>query len=284
MGSFTYDVNRYSPLQMVIIPVILFVIALGVVGMTYMTTGMPVKPGIDFTGGTAVTVITTDSTDDIQAFFAGYPLVRVAEGVNNGKYITFSAMDDARLRELSEKISSRYPDAKIDQIGESFGKTLQSQAFLALIFSFIGMAIVVFLVFRILIPSACVVFCAVADILMTAAGMTVVGIPLNLPTTAALLMLIGYSVDSDILLTMRVLKRQGVLAEKLAGAFHTGLIMTSTTIAAVTVMAIVSYIGQVEVIFQISIVLLIGLLFDVVNTWMTNAGLIKWYVLRRGGK
>ena len=49
---------------------------------------------------------------------------------------------------------------------------------------------------------------------------------------AALLMLIGYSVDSDILLTNRVLKRQGNLADKMAGAFTTGFIMTSTAIAA----------------------------------------------------
>jgi len=193
-------------------------------------------------------------------------------------------MDDAQLRSLSEKINSRYPDAKIDQIGEAFGKTLQSQAALALIFSFIGMAIVIFIAFRIIIPSVCVVFCAITDMAMTAAVMNLIGIPLNLPTTAALLMLIGYSVDSDILLTMRVLKRQGQLAEKLAGAFHTGIIMTSTTIAAVTVMAVVSYFGQVQIIFDISVVLLIGLIFDIMNTWLTNAALIKWYVLRSGGK
>ena len=58
-------------------------------------------------------------------------------------------------------------------------------------------------------PSGAVVLSAFADIVMTAAVMTVIGIELTLPTTAALLMLIGYSVDSDILLTMRVLKRQG---------------------------------------------------------------------------
>ena len=65
-------------------------------------------------------------------------------------------------------------------------------------------------------------------------------------------MLIGYSVDSDILLTTRVLKRQGKLNDKLAGAFHTGIIMTSTTLAAVTVLLIVSWIGQVEVVEEIS--------------------------------
>ena len=61
-------------------------------------------------------------------------------------------------------------------------------------------------------------------------------------------MLIGYSVDSDILLTTRVLKRQGKLNDELNGAFRTGIIMTSTTIAAVTVLPIVSWAGQVEVI------------------------------------
>jgi len=163
---------------------------------------MPVRPGIDFAGGTAVTVITNDSIADIQAYFEGYPLNSVEEGIGNGKYLTFEAMDDAQLRSLSEKINSRYPDAKIDQIGEAFGKTLQSQAALALIFSFIGMAIVIFIAFRIIIPSVCVVFCAITDMAMTAAVMNLIGIPLNLPTTAALLMLIGYSVDSDILLTI----------------------------------------------------------------------------------
>jgi preprotein translocase subunit SecF len=118
---------------------------------------------------------------------------------------------------------------------------------------------------------------------MTAGAMNVLGIPLTLPTTAALLMLIGYSVDSDILLTMRVLKRQGKLEEKLAGAFHTGIIMTSTAIAAAAAMWVVSWYGQVLVINLIASVLLIGLTFDILNTWLTNAGIIKWYVTKKGG-
>ena len=60
--------------------------------------------------------------------------------MNNGKFLKFSSMDDAQYQSLSQLISQKYPDAKIDQIGESFGKSLQSQAALALLFSFIGMA------------------------------------------------------------------------------------------------------------------------------------------------
>jgi preprotein translocase subunit SecF len=281
--GFTYDVNRYTPKQMVIIPLILLVLSLISIGITMSQTGLPVKPGIDFSGGTAVTVFTTDSSEQISAYFAGYPLEGIEEGINNGKYLTFSNMPDAQFRALSELIMAKYPDAKVDQIGEAFGKTLQSQAVLALIFSFIGMAIVVFISFRTLIPSAAVVLSAFADISMTAAAMNLLGIPLTLPTTAALLMLIGYSVDSDILLTMRTLKRQGKLEDKLAGAFHTGIIMTTTAIAAAAAMWVVSWFGQVQVINMIASVLLIGLVFDILNTWLTNAGILKWYITKKGG-
>ena len=193
-------------------------------------------------------------------------------------------MDDAKYKDLSTLINQKYPDASINQIGETFGKTLQSQAVLALIFSFIGMAIVVFLSFRTFVPSVAVVLSAFADMVMTAAVMNIVGIPLSLGTVAALLMLIGYSVDSDILLTNRVLKRQGKLNDKLTGAFHTGIIMTTTTLAAVTAMFLVSWFGSVQILTEISAVLLIGLVFDVMNTWLTNVGILKWYVLKGGGK
>lgn len=283
MGLINYNIEKYSPQQLVVIPSILFIISLVMLALTMAATGMPVTPGIDFSGGTAVTIITSDTREQLQATFAGYPLNDIGD-VNDGKFLKFGTMDDARYQSLSQLINQKYPDAKIDQIGESFGKSLQYQAALALIFSFIGMAIVVFLSFRTFVPSAAVVLSALADMVMTAAVMNIVGIPLSLGTTAALLMLIGYSVDSDILLTNRVLKRQGKLNDKLMGAFHTGMIMTSTTLAAATALFIVSWIGSVQILMEISAVLLIGLVADILNTWLTNVGILKWYVTKGGGK
>lgn len=282
MGFISYDVNRYTPRQMVIIPLILLVLALISIGFSMATTGLPVKPGMDFSGGTSVTLFTADSPDQIRSYFTGYPLISVSEGINNGKYLKFGPMNDQELSSLASHIDARYPEAKVDQIGASFGATLQQQAVIALIFSFIGMAIVIFLSFRTIVPSAAVVLSAFADIVMTAAVMNVIGIELTLPTTAALLMLIGYSVDSDILLTMRVLKRQGKLEDKLAGAFRTGIIMTSTTLAAAAAMFVVASLAQITIIADIAAVLLIGLFFDIMNTWLTNAGIIKWYAVKRG--
>ena len=283
MAWFEYDINRYTNLKMVAVPMAIFVISLAVIGMTYLSYGLPVKPGIDFTGGTSVTISTNDTQAAVEAYFAGFPLEPVTHDVSSRIYLlTFTNMSADQNQALLAKINTRYPDASVDYIDSSFGQTLQGQALIALLFSFLGMAIVVFIAFRTFIPSIAVVSCAFIDMAGTAAGMTLVGIPLTLPTTAALLMLIGYSVDSDILLTMRVLKRQGKLEDKLAGAFHTGIIMTSTTFAAVLSLWVVSGLGQIEIIREMAAVLLIGLVLDVVNTWITNATLLKWYAERRG--
>jgi len=284
MGLFNYNIEKYSPKQLVIIPLALLAVSLVLLALNMVATGMPVTPGIDFSGGTAVTVVSSDTKEQLQSTFAGYPLVDISEGVNNGYFLKFGTMDDTEFRSLSALIYQKFPDAKVDQIGETFGKTLQSQAVLALIFSFIGMSIVIFLAFRTFVPAVAVVLSAFADMVMTAATMNIVGIPLSLGTLAALLMLIGYSVDSDILLTNRVLKRQGKLNDKLTGAFNTGIIMTSTTLAAIAAMFIVAWFGSVMILMEISAVLLIGLIFDVMNTWLTNVGILKWYVLKGGGK
>ncbi|MDO8842541.1 protein translocase subunit SecF [Methanocalculus sp.] len=279
MGFELYDlVNKYPPRQMMAIPLAIFIIGVLIIAGNFFITGTPVSLGIDFAGGTAVTVMTDDTPEELEEYFAAYPLISIGEGLNRGNYLRFGPMSDEQFRALSQDINARYPDAKVDQIGESFGQTLQQQALIALLFSFIGMSIIVFIAFRSVIPSFAVVFCAFADIIITAAIMDVIGLPLSLGTTAALLMLIGYSVDSDILLTTRILKRQGKLDEKLKNAFRTGFIMTTTTLSAVLALLVVSWIGQIEIIMQIATVLLIGLLIDLMITWMFNAGLLKWYV------
>ncbi|MDO5845924.1 MAG: protein translocase subunit SecF [Methanocorpusculum sp.] len=278
MKFFKYDINKYDPKKMMAIPAGIFGVALIIVLITFAMTGMPVTPGIDFAGGTAVTLHTTDSKEQIAAYFAGYDLKSIDEGVNNGYYLKFGPMANDQMMAFNDYILAKYPDAGIDQIGANFGSTLQSQALIAILFAFIGMAVVVFIAFRKLEPALTVVFAGIADITITAAAMNIFHIELSLATTAALLMLIGYSVDSNILLTTKVLKRQGKLAEKMAGAFHTGFIMTTTTFGALFAMFVVALIGQVPTLYNIGAVLLIGLISDLIFTWAFNAGALRLYV------
>jgi len=119
--------------------------------------------------------------------------------------------------------------------------------------------------------------------------MDVFGIVLSLGTVAALLMLIGYSVDTDILLTTRLLKRKGELGDKIKDAMKTGMTMTLTTLAALTALFavssgsyLVSTFTRIDIIRDISIVLIFGLIADIINTWMTNVGILKWYLEKEG--
>lgn len=278
MKKFKYDINKYNPKKMMAVPASLFAVAAVIVIITFIMTGMPVTPGIDFAGGTAVTIYTDDSKEELEAYFEGYDLKSIDEGISGGYYLKFGPMSNEEMMAFNDYILEGYPDAGIDQIGANFGATLQSQAFLALLFAFLGMAVVVFIAFRKILPALTVVFAGVADITITAACMNIFGIELSLATTAALLMLIGYSVDSNILLTTKVLKRQGNLEEKMEGAFHTGFIMTSTTFCAILAMFIVSLIGNVPTLYTISAVLLIGLICDLIFTWGFNAGMLKLYI------
>ena len=278
MKKFKYDINRYDPKKMMAVPAALFAVAAIIVVITFILTGMPVTPGIDFAGGTAVTLQTDDSKEEIEAYFAGYDLQSIEEGISGSYYLKFGPMSNEEMMEFNDYILAGYPDAGIDQIGANFGETLQSQAYLALLFAFLGMAVVVFIAFRKLLPALTVVFAGIADITITAAVMNLFGIELSLATTAALLMLIGYSVDSNILLTTKVLKRQGKLEEKMEGAFHTGFVMTSTTFCAILAMFFVSLIGNVPTLYSIAAVLLIGLICDLIFTWGFNAGMLRLYI------
>ena len=141
------------------------------------------------------------------------------------------------------------------------------------------MAIVVFIYFRIPIPCLAVVFSAFSDIVVTVAVVNLLGIKLGTAGIAAFLMLIGYSVDTDILLTTRVLKRkEGTEFERILSSVSTGMTMTLTAITAVAVAIIFT---QNDTIRQIMTILLIGLLADIINTWIQNVGILRLYLERK---
>jgi len=124
------------------------------------------------------------------------------------------------------------------------------------------------------VVSFAVILAAASDIVITIAIFNLLGYKLSTAGVAAFLMLIGYSVDTDILLSTRVLKRkQGTIFDRILNAMKTGLTMSFTTIVAV-ILALTF--AQSPVIKQIMIILLIGLLVDLINTWLQNTGILRY--------
>lgn len=128
------------------------------------------------------------------------------------------------------------------------------------------------------IPSFAVILSAFADIVLTLVVVDMLGMNLSIAGVIAFLMLIGYSVDTDILLTSRLLKdKEGSVNQRLFGAFKTGITMTLTAIAAVAISLVIIY-DFSSTLRQIFTIILIGLGFDILNTWITNASMLKWYM------
>ncbi len=280
-------VKNHDDRQLLALPLTILAVSLIILLFSFVNSGSPVKLGMEFQGGTQISVETTDSPAVLKETYSSYPIID-ARQTGSRVVMEFEVMDDQKQQQLEKDVMSRYSNVQIQQVGPTYGKDLQVQAIHALIISFIGMAIVVFLLFRTFVPSFAVILSAFSDIVIAAAFMRVAGIELSLGTLAALLMLIGYSVDSDILLTNRVIKRRGTVKEKVSQAIHTGITMTSTTLAALSVMYLVSTFSylvipsftQITLLSQISIVLIAGLFADMMNTWLLNTGILRWYVMK----
>ncbi|WP_410508356.1 protein translocase subunit SecF [Methanosarcina hadiensis] len=280
-------VKSHDNRQLLAFPLAVLALSLVVLLVSFVNSGSPLVLGMEFQGGTQISLETTESPAVLEEMYSSYPITDVRQ-TGSRVIMQFGIMDNEQQLQLEHEVMSRYSNVQIQQVGPVYGQALQIQALQALIISFIGMAIVVFLIFRTFIPSAAVIFAAFSDIVIAAAFMRVAGIELSLGTLAALLMLIGYSVDSDILLTNRVIKRRGSVEEKISRAMHTGITMTTTTLAALAVMFLVSTFAyliipsftQITLLSQISIVLIAGLFADMMNTWLLNTGILRWYAMK----
>ncbi|MEW6721794.1 MAG: hypothetical protein AB1324_00875 [Candidatus Micrarchaeota archaeon] len=148
---------------------------------------------------------------------------------------------------------------------------------LAVILSFI----MVFLFFRSIPPSVAVLTGALADVLMALGAMGLLGIPLTLASFAALLMLIGFSLDTDILLTTRMLKRKGDPRENAFDAMKTGLTMSVMAIIAFSSLFILASVTHIPTYYEISSVALAGLIGDMFATWGINGVLILHFIEKK---
>ncbi|MEA1925112.1 MAG: hypothetical protein U9M95_04515 [Candidatus Altiarchaeota archaeon] len=175
---------------------------------------------------------------------------------------------------------------RMESIGKTLGDKFWEQGIYAVLFSYLLVIAVIFFVFREFIPSMAIILAASFDAVFALGGMSIFNLLLEPATLVSLLMLIGYSVDSDILLTTRVLKTsKGTVNERIDSAMKTGLTMTGTTMGAMLIILLVTNTFiKIPALPNIAIVLLMGLVADLINTWFLNASILKWYVEERGGK
>ena len=271
--------DSYKPL--IIIPVIITLLALGII----LSGGL--KEGIDLKGGSIAVLQLTEpvSNDQLVSMVSnstGVPadlITSTTTGNNQSTVqITGSAAD---VVEVASAINGVATLQSYNSVGPLLSKQSVTQVYYALAFAFLFMSITVFIIFRHIVPSIAVILAALCDIIIAIGGMSLFGIPLSLASVGALLMLIGYSVDTDILLTTRVLKRrEGTIIERAKDAMGTGFTMAAAAIGSMVALYLVVLflMPNAEILDQIAAVLIIGLAADVLATWLINLGILRWYM------
>jgi preprotein translocase subunit SecF len=153
------------------------------------------------------------------------------------------------------------------------------KAVMVVIYSVILTSIVIFLIFRTVVPSIAVLAGVAADVIFALGAMALFDIPLTLASFAALLMLIGFSLDTDILLTIRLVKRKdGTPAERAFESMKTGMTMSLSTMVAFLALFIIAMVTKINIYYEISAVAIAGLIGDLVATWFFNAVIVLYHV------
>jgi preprotein translocase subunit SecF len=276
--------------KLVVIPIILILASVSILFINYSNTGEFLVKGIDLEGGTQIIIHHSAPVDISDAEltiekFLGADDVDVVTTTNPAsrkqETVIISASGDIEGEDIVEAAEDYFgitlaPNTySIKILGSSLAITFWSQAKWAFTFAFIFMASVVFIYFRTPYPSFTVVLAIFCDILVILGFMSLFGIKLSLATIAALLMILGYGVDSNILLANKILKESGGLViDRIYDAMKTGLVMSASTISAMLALVILS---NSIVLQQIGLVLLIGLVADLLNTWILNGNLLLWH-------
>ena len=290
MGKIEAFYNKWYKL-LLLIPALMLILSVIIIAQFYASHGDIFEKDVSLKGGISATLYLDTKVDlsDIQALLkeelGDEVFVRelsAISGTQDGFLIETSIVDVENLERIIEEgltVDLNEENFFVEETGSKLGEDFYRQMIRALLVAFIFMGIAILITFRSIIPSFAVILSAGLDIIGTIALIDLIGIRISAAGVAALLLLVGYSVDTDVVLTTRVLKRkEGSIWNRLVGSLKTGLTMTVTALVAVGV----GYLFATSLVFkQMFLIIFLGLVVDIFSTYAMNAGILKWYAERK---
>ncbi|HDD05067.1 MAG TPA: hypothetical protein ENF51_01080 [Candidatus Aenigmarchaeota archaeon] len=258
----------------------------------YLNKGYILERDISLKGGTAISFRSDQSFDlgelrtlSAQLFGTDDVLVRELRDVS-GNLLGYEVEVGKELNateavnSLSEALGVDASQVSVSRQSSTVASSFYKDVLRAFPFAFVLMSLVIYYYFRSFIPAFSILFSTLSDVVCILGTMALLGMRMSAATLGALLMVIGYSTDSDILLAVNILKRrEGRLMDRIRHAIKTELTMDA---AAFTTYFLMYFLSNVGVVKHIAFILMISILFDIINTWVQNAGFQRMYLERRG--
>lgn len=272
--------------KLIFIPVVLFAFSGGVLLWSHFQTGDFILKNVDLKGGALITIESSQPVDVKEletvmderfgsAFVSGLrtttgfgATVQVESGTSASEVIAAAEEAGVEVTNFSE-----------ETVGPVLGSLFFDQVRTIMIVAFVLMSLVIFLIYRNPVASFGIVFALAGNILATLAFANLLGISLSFAGFAGLLMLIGFTVDTNIVLTskMSAAGTEG-FKERYRRALKTGVTIVATITAT---MFLVILLSSSKLLINIAEVLVIGFLADLVFTWIFNAWLLQAHFNRK---
>lgn len=249
--------------------------------------------GVDFAGGTVVQVKYEDKApiDDMREKLKGNKLFDGAsisefgtpnEVVIRMKNTTQSVtVDIGDLTRETLKGTGEYEIRRVDIVGPKVGNELREKGIMSLILATIGILIYVAFRFewRFAVAS---IFALVHDVSIALGAISLVGLDVNLDVLAALLTILGYSLNDTIIVFDRI--REGVTNNKnsdLSDSINESVTRTlaRTTLTSLTTFFVVLtlFVFGSEIIYAFSFTLLVGIVVGTYSSIFVASPILMWF-------
>ncbi|EDZ62281.1 preprotein translocase subunit SecF [Sulfurimonas gotlandica GD1] len=249
--------------------------------------------GVDFAGGTIVQV-KYDTTAPIDAM---REKLKGNELFNNASITEFGAVDEVVIRMKSTtgdvtvdvgdvtrealKGTGNYEIRRVDIVGPTVGAELKEKGIMSLLLAMIGILIYVAFRFEWRFAVASIV-ALIHDISIALGAITLVGLDVNLDVLAALLTILGYSLNDTIIVFDRI--REGVTSSKntdLTEIINESITRTlaRTTLTSLTTFFVVFTLFMFggEIIHAFAFTLLVGVVVGTYSSIFVASPILLWF-------
>ena len=263
-------------------------IALIIFGMFTFVKRQEANYGIDFTGGVLQQYKFREAipVEDIRRSLSeigvgGIPIQRFADK----KEILIRTTED-NSKEVMAKFEEKFKDntfevMRIEKVGPSIGKDLRGKAIKAVIFAMVGICI--YISFRFEFRFAVAAIAALLhDVLICLGAIALTGRELSIPVVAALLTIVGYSINDTIVVFDRIredrkLMRKATYKEIINTSINQTLSRTLLTSLTTLMVVLALYFLGGEVINDFAFVMLVGVITGTYSSiFIASPILIDW--------
>lgn len=180
-----------------------------------------VNIGIDFVGGTTVSIEIGKefNKEEIDQILSKYSKDATSKKVNETQLeIRSKEFTVDKVKEFFNELKEKYEleeSALLSQneIGESVGKELTNRALIAVFIATICMLIYIVIRFEIFFGIAAII-ALIHDVLITLSAYSIFFVPINSPFIAAILTIVGYSINDTIVIFDRIRENKKIHSGK----------------------------------------------------------------------